>query len=61
METFSLVKINSDRVSNLMQNKYNKRVTCRSVVPNHKNVNMGSSTIHLHRRRVDMIDMQIKD
>ena len=42
-----------------MQNKYNKWMTYRNVLPNHKNVNMRSSTVHLHG--VDMIDVQIQN
>ena len=30
-----------------------------NILPNHKNANMGSSTVHLHC--IDLVDMQIRD
>ena len=59
IKTYSSVKIISDRVNNFMQNKNNKWMKFRNVLTNHKNSNMGSSTVHLHD--VDLIDMQIQD
>ena len=59
MKTYSSVKIISERVNNFMQNKSNKWMKFRNVLTNHKNSNMGSSTVHLHD--VDLIDMQIQD
>ena len=41
----SLVKIISGGENIFMQNKWMKY---RKVLPNHKNANMGSSTVHLH-------------
>ena len=59
MKTYpSLVKIISDGENNFMQNKCNKWMMNRNVLPNHKNANMGSSTVHLHG--VHLIDMQIQ-
>ena len=55
----SLVKMISDGENNFMQNKFNKLMKYRNVLPNHKNANMGSSTVHLYG--VDLIDMQIQD
>ena len=49
----------SDGENNFMQNKFNKYMKYRNVLPNHKNANMGSSTVHLYD--VDLIDMQIQD
>ena len=42
-----------------MQNKCNKWMKNRNVLPNYKSDNTGSSTVHLHG--VDPIDMQIQD
>ena len=55
----SLVKMISSGENNFMQNKFNKWMKNRNVLPNHKNANMGSSTVHLHG--VDLSDMQIQD
>ena len=49
----------SDGENNFTQNKCNKLMKYRNVLPNHKNANTGSSTVHLHD--VDPIDMQIQD
>ena len=49
----------SDEQNNFMQNKCNKWMEYRNVLPNHKNVNMGWSTVHL--QGVDLLDMQIQD
>ena len=46
----SLVKIISVGENISMQNKW---IKYRNVLPNHKNANMGSSTVHLHG--VDLI------
>ena len=42
----SLVKMISDGENNFMQNKCNKWIKYRNVLPNYKNANMGSSTVH---------------
>ena len=55
----SLVKIISDGENNFMQNKCNQWMKYRNVLPNHKNANTGSSTVHLHG--VDLIVMHIQD
>ena len=57
----SKVKRITDRENNFMQDKCNMwmKYIYRNIVPNHKNANMGSSTVHLHG--VDLIDMQIQD
>ena len=55
----SLIKMISDRVNNFMQNKFYKWMEYRNILPNHKNANMGLSTVNLHG--VDLIDMQIHD
>ena len=52
-------KLLSDGENNFTQNKGNKWMKYRNLLPNHKNVNMESSTIHLHG--VDLIYMQIQD
>ena len=44
----SLVKMISDEVINFMQNKCNKWMKYRNILPNHKNAHMGSSIVHLH-------------
>ena len=49
----------SDGENNFMQNKCNKWIKYRYLLPNHKNANIRSSTVHLHG--VDIIDMQIQD
>ena len=54
-----LVKIISDGVNNFLQNKCNRWMKYRNVLPYHNNANMGRSTVHL--RGVDLIDMQIQD
>ena len=41
----SLEKIISDRENNFTQNKCNKGVKYRNVLPNHKKANIGSSAI----------------
>ena len=43
----------------VMENKWNKWMEYRIILPNHKNANMGSSIVHLHGG--DLIDMQIQD
>ena len=55
----SLVKVISDVEGyNFMQNKCNKWMKYRNILPNHKNANiLGSSTINSLDE--DMIDMQI--
>ena len=55
----SLVKIISDGENNFMEYKWNNLMKYRNVLPNHKNDNMWSPTVHLHG--VDLIDMQIQD
>ena len=55
----SLVKVISDGENNFTQNKCNKLMKYRNELPNHKNANMRSSTVHLHG--VDLIDVQIQD
>ena len=56
----SLVKIISNGMNNFVENKCNKWVKYRNVLPNHKNDNMGSSSIQhyteIHFHFVDMID-----
>ena len=60
VETYSsLVKLIFDGKNNFMQNKCNKWIKYRNILPNHKNSNMGSSTVHLHG--VGLIDMKIYD
>ena len=44
----SLVKMIPDGVNNFMKNKCNKWMKYRKVLPNHKNANIGLSTVHLH-------------
>ena len=56
---FIIIKMIPDGVNNFMQNKCNKRMKYRNVLPYHKNANMGSSTVHLHV--VDMIGIQFQD
>ena len=50
-----VTKIISDGENNFKQNKCNKWMKYRNILPNHKNVNMGSSAVHLHG--VDLIDI----
>ena len=49
----------SDGINNFMQNKCNKWMKYRNILPNHKTANIWSSTVNLDG--VDMIDMQIQD
>ena len=43
----SLVKLVSEWENNFMQNKYNKWMMYRNIIPRHKNTNLGLSTINL--------------
>ena len=58
----SLVKIISDGENNIMQNKCNKKMKYKNVIPNHKKcqyaINYSSFTWCMY---VDLIDMQIQD
>ena len=56
----SLKKMISDGVNNFTY-KINAKVdeVYRNALPNHKNANMRTSTVHLHC--IDLIDMQIQD
>ena len=47
------------RENNWVQYKCNKWMKNRNVLPNHKNVNMGSSAVYLHGG--DLLGMQIQD
>ena len=49
----------SERLHDFMQNKCNKWMKYRNVLPNHITANMRALTVHLHG--VDLIDMQIHD
>ena len=59
----SLVQIISDRVNNFMQNKCNKWMKYKKVLPNHRNANIGSSIqfIYMVDDPINKIDMQIQD
>ena len=61
----SLVKFISHGENNLTQSKHNKCVKYRSVLPNHKKANMGSSPIQhyteIHLHCVGMIDMKVQN
>ena len=55
----SLAKTISVEENNFTQNKCNKLMKYRNVLPNHKNANMGTYTVHLHGAH--LIDMEIQD
>ena len=61
----SLVKFIFDGENNCTQNNCNKWVKYKNVLPNLRNVKMGSSSIQqyteIHLHFVDMIDMQIQN